>query len=496
MGKTKMGKTKTTEIERLSQDELKKILKDTRQKLALQQQLIKEQKLPVVVLIEGWSAAGKGTLISYLIRDLDPRFFQVTPTMPPTSEELRRPFLCRHAERIPEAGKFVFFDSGWLEETVFDAVDGKLDEMSLAHRLQEINVFERQLTDNGYLVLKIFVDVTAEDQAARIEKLRKDKDTAWRVNERDLDELKHREKYAEIFNHCIRETNTDKAPWHVVDGSQKGLIELQVCGLLVDGIETAIARNQQPVEIPQNQFPLKSNPRLADVDLNCSVTREEYEQRLKEAQKKLKKLHNKLYRRGIPVIIAYEGWDAAGKGGNIKRMTGALDARGFTVHPISAPDTYEKNRFFLWRFWKRLPKTGHIAIFDRTWYGRVMVERLEGFCSENDWKRAYNEINEFEKMLTDWGAIVIKFWIHIDKDTQLARFTERQNTPEKQWKITDEDWRNREKWDVYEQAVDEMIAKTGTEYAPWHIIPSNDKLYARLQTIEIVINAIESALAK
>ncbi|MDO4622054.1 MAG: polyphosphate:AMP phosphotransferase [Eubacteriales bacterium] len=489
-----MGKEKKSEIERLNQDELKKILKETRQKLASQQQLIKEKKLPVIVLIEGWSAAGKGTLISYLIRDLDPRFFQVVPMKAPTEEELRKPFLCRHMEKIPETGKFSFLDSGWIEETVFDAVDGRLNEKELQHRLDEINVFERQLVDNGYLVLKIFVHVTEEEQRARIKRLSSDKDTQWRVNTRDLDELKHRKKYAKIFDRCISETNSQKAPWHVVDGMQKTVIELQVCKLLIEGIESAIARNQMPAEIPVNTFPMKKMPKLAEVDLNKSVTREEYEAELKLAQKKLKKLHNKLYRKGIPVIIAYEGWDAAGKGGNIKRMTSALDARGFTVHPIASPDSYEKNRMFLWRFWKRLPKTGHIAIFDRTWYGRVMVERLEGFCSENDWQRAFNEMNEFEKQLSDWGAVVIKFWIHIDKETQLERFNERQNTPEKRWKITEEDWRNREKWDLYELAVDEMIEKTSTEYAPWHIISSNDKLYARLQTIRIVIDAIEKAL--
>ena len=224
------------------------------------------------------------------------------------------------------------------------------------------------------------------------------------------------------------------------------------------------------------------------------MSKEEYEIELKKLQKKLKKLHNKIYRKRIPVIIAYEGWDAAGKGGNIKRLTSALDPRGFEVYPIAAPEPHEKARHYLWRFYHRLPKDGHIAIFDRTWYGRVMVERLEGFCTENDWKRAYNEINEFEKDLSDWGAVVIKFWIQIDKDTQLARFTERQNTPEKQWKITDEDWRNREKWEDYEVAIDEMIAKTSTENAPWFIIQSNNKYYARIQAIRTVIDEIEKKL--
>ena len=211
-------------------------------------------------------------------------------------------------------------------------------------------------------------------------------------------------------------------------------------------------------------------------------------------QKKLGELHNRLYRKRIPLIIAYEGWDAAGKGGNIKRITGALDPRGFEVHPIASPEPKEKARHYLWRFWTRLPKTGHIAIFDRTWYGRVMVERIEGFCGTNDWQRAYNEINEFEKELVDWGAVVIKFWVQIDKDTQLARFKERENTPEKRWKITDEDWRNREKWEEYESAIDEMMQKTSTAYAPWHVLESVDKKYARIKALKIVIEELEKVL--
>ena len=234
--------------------------------------------------------------------------------------------------------------------------------------------------------------------------------------------------------------------------------------------------------------------KLSEIPLDKEISEEEYKKELKKLQSKLSDLHNKLYRQKIPVIIAYEGWDAAGKGGNIKRITEALDPRGFEVHPIASPEPHEKARHYLWRFCNRLPKTGHIAIFDRTWYGRVMVERLEGFCNENEWQRAYNEINEFEKELADWGAVIIKFWVQIDKDTQLARFEDRQNTPEKQWKITDEDWRNREKWDLYEVAVNEMLKKTNTAYAPWHVLESNDKKYARIKALKIVIEAIEKAL--
>ena len=235
-------------------------------------------------------------------------------------------------------------------------------------------------------------------------------------------------------------------------------------------------------------------PRLEDADLSLSLSDEEYKTELKALQKRLGELHNTVYRMGIPVVICYEGWDAAGKGGNIRRLAYPLDPRGFEVQPIASPEPHEKARHYLWRFWNRLPKTGHIAIFDRTWYGRVMVERLEGFCNENEWQRAYNEINEFEKELSDWGAVVIKFWVQIDKDTQLARFNDRQNTPEKQWKITDEDWRNREKWDLYETAVNEMLKKTNTTYAPWHVLESNDKKYARIKALKIVIEEIEKRI--
>ena len=188
--------------------------------------------------------------------------------------------------------------------------------------------------------------------------------------------------------------------------------------------------------------------------------------------------------------------ETSSKGGNIKRITQALDPRGYKVIPIASPKPYELARHYLWRFWERLPKEGHIVIFDRTWYGRVMVERLEGFCTESDWKRAYTEINEFEQQLTDWGAVILKFWVQIDKDTQLKRFEDRQNDPDKQWKITEEDWRNREKWDSYEQAIDEMLQKTSTQYAPWHIIESNCKYYARIKALELLTDALEAAIDK
>ena len=293
----------------------------------------------------------------------------------------------------------------------------------------------------------------------------------------------------------MSDTNLPTSPWYLIDSKNSKWAELQVLETLVSGIEVALQNNAHSVPILQNIFPLVTMPKLAEIPLEGKeISDADYKKELDELQDKLKDLHNRLYRKRVPVIITYEGWDAAGKGGNIKRITEALDPRGFEVHPIASPEPREKARHYLWRFWTRLPKDGHIAIFDRTWYGRVMVERLEGFCSENDWKRAYNEMNEFEKELSDWGAVIIKFWVQIDKDTQLQRFTDRQNNPEKRWKITDEDWRNREKWDLYEEAVDEMLQKTSTAYAPWHILESVDKKYARIKALKIIIKELEKAL--
>ena len=477
-------------------EELKQRLKAAEEKLSQQQMKLKEKRLPVLVLIEGWGAAGKGSAIGQIIKNIDPRFFKVF-SMPstPTEEERRRPFLYRFFEKIPEAGKFTFLDSGWMDQIMKERLDGKLDDKAYAQRVDSVKRFERGLTDNGYLVLKFFFHISKKEQENRIEALLSEKDTAWRVSEGDLWQNRHYDKCLEAFDRYLDDTNTPSAPWYIVNSKSKKFAELQVMETLCMGIETALHNESLAVPLLQNAFPLIKMPKLRDVPLEGKTLDEEkYKKELKELQHKLGQLHNRLYRKRVPVIIAYEGWDAAGKGGNIKRLTGALDPRGFEVHPIASPEPHEKARHYLWRFWTRLPKDGHIAIFDRTWYGRVMVERLEGFCSENDWQRAYYEMNEFEQELHNWGAVILKFWVQIDKDTQLARFTERQNTPSKQWKITDEDWRNREKWDLYEQAVDEMLQKTSTTYAPWHILESVDKKYARIKALHIVIDALEKAL--
>ena len=478
------------------EEELRAKLKEERAKLNAFQMKIKEAGLPVMVLFEGWNAAGKGAVIGKVIRNIDPRFFKVaTLDREPSNEEKRYPFLYRYIREIPEAGKFQFFDTCWMEEIVDGVLKGEMDDETYATRVHSINVMERQLCDNGYLVVKFFMNISQKEQKERMGKLLDNKNTRWRVTDEDIKQNKHYDEIQEVYDKYLNDTNQSRTPWYIIDATDRKYAELQVLQFLNQGIDIALKNHALNVPILQNTFPMEKVQKLSDIPLNDKfLTDEEYKLELKKLQKELKELGNKAYRKKLPVIIAYEGWDAAGKGGNIKRITAALDPRDYVVEPIASPEPHEKARHYLWRFWTRLPKTGHITIFDRTWYGRVMVERLEGFCSENDWQRAFNEINEFEKELHDWGAVIIKFWVQIDKDTQLARFTDRQNTAEKQWKITDEDWRNREKWDLYEGAIDEMIAKTSTTFAPWHVLESVDKKYARIKALRIVIEEMKKAL--
>ncbi len=481
--------------EKPNKEEIKDRLRQRRDELFAKQMIIKDKKIPVLIVIEGWGTSGKGTLISNIIKNIDPRFFKVFNLGKRTSDEMRYPFLKKYVDLIPEQGKISLFDGAWMSELTRLHVSEKIDDDEYEKKIRSVKCFERQLVEDGYIVIKLFLHISKKIQKKRIEDLLSDKNTKWRISDHDLFQNKKYDDYLDTYNSFIDETDVAYAPWYVIDADSENWATLQALDIINEALDTAFTNSSINFPVLQNTFSLAKTKKLADISLaDKTLTDEEYDEKLDKLQSKLKDLHYELYRRKIPVIIAYEGWDAAGKGGNIKRITAALDPRGYEVHPIASPEPHEKARHFLWRFWTRLPKDGHIAIFDRTWYGRVMVERLEGFCSENDWKRAYNEINEFEKELVDWGAVVIKFWVQIDKDTQLARFTERQNTPEKQWKITDEDWRNREKWDLYESAIDEMIKKTSTTFAPWHVLESNDKKYARIKALEIVIESIERKL--
>ena len=475
-------------------EEIRQRLETAHSRLFAQQMQMKENRLPVLVLFEGWGAAGKGTILGKVIRNLDPRFFTAVSMHDPTEDEKRRPFLCRYFTQIPEAGQFEFLDSGWMSEIIKDRLFGRLSAREYKNRIGSVRRFERSLTDNGYLVLKFFFHIPKKEQKKRLNLLLSSPHTAWQVDDYDLWENKHYSKCRDAFDTFLEDTSSSSSPWYVLDARSRKWAELQVMETLVTAIDIALKNHALTVPLIQNIFPLQKMPKLAEIDLDKTIEPEAYREELKRLQTRLRALHNQAYLRDIPIVIAYEGWDAAGKGGNIKRVAAALDPRGYEAIPIAAPTPEELAHHYLWRFWNNMPKAGHIAIFDRTWYGRVMVERIEGFCTEAEWKRAYQEINEMESHMANFGAVVLKFWLHIDKDEQERRFKERMENPAKQWKITDEDWRNREKWDQYEQAVDEMLVRTSTTYAPWIVVEGNSKYYARVKVLRTVVEALEKKI--
>ena len=471
-------------------------------KLAALQRRVTELGIPVVIVFEGWSAAGKGTLINELILPLDPRGFTVHSTLPPNEEEALRPFLWRFWTHTPAKGRQAIFDRSWYRRVLTDRVQGEVKGKKLQQAFDDIRCFERQLADDGNVIIKFFLHISKKEQKRRFKKLRANPATAWRVTKEDLKAHRQYRDYVQAAEDMLAETDTDAAPWTIIESEDRRFASMKIFNAVTNALEHRIAQiehRQAEGEVTPEPaapaLPAELNSSILDgVDLSVALQREEYQQRLKAGQKRLRELEYEIYKRRTPVVIVYQGWDAAGKGGNIRRLTQNLDPRGYEVVPIAAPNDIEKSHHYLWRFWMQLPKAGHIAIFDRSWYGRVMVERVEGFCSEGEWKRAYREINEMEHHMTNFGTVLLKFWIHIDPEEQLRRFEARKQTPHKQWKITDEDWRNREKWNDYKVAIEEMLFRTSTPYAPWTIVESNCKWYARIKVLETVCEAIEKQL--
>ncbi len=475
----------------INKKEMKVKLDDLQNELASLQQEMDKVGLPVIILFEGLSASGKGVMISKTIAELDPRYYKVYSTTVEIDAEKRRPLMWGFWDKIPAYGKMCILDRSWYNRTVQRiSTQGYSDNL-----VNSINTFESQLASDGYLILKFFLNISKKEQKNRLMKLSSDPFTSWRVTERDLIINKNFDYHAKMQSDIREKTNTDFAPWNIIESEDEKSAATKILEIINAKISEAIA---QGVPLPQNDNDANTNilpvQKLSVIPLNLSVEDKEYKKTLKEEKEKLQRLHSLLYREKIPVILCFEGWDAAGKGGAIRRLTSGLDPRGFEVIPIAAPSGEAKVRHYLWRFWEKIPKDGHIAIFDRTWYGRVMVERIENFTAEKRWMQAYKEMNDFEQELHEWGAVIIKFWIQIDKDEQLNRFNARQTTPEKMYKITDEDWRNRDKWDLYEQAVNDMIEKTSTSYAPWVIVEGNDKKYARLKIMRTVREALEKKL--
>lgn len=482
---------------KLDKNEFKEVMSKLELKLNELQREMKEQGIPTILVFEGLEAAGKGTCMNQLMLPLDPRGFKVHPIQPPTEEERLFPFLIRFWEKMPARGRLAIFDKSWYERVLDDRVEKKVKKSTWQRAFGEIMAFERQLADDGAVIIKFWFHITRKEQAKRYKKMLNDPALAWKIGKSEIRQHRLYGKYISAAEEMLERTNTSLAPWVIIEAHDRRYATAKLFETLATTWESELEKRKSAQKEKESRSAFVSDRNvtvLSGLDLSQTLPPEEYKSSLKSYQKRIRELEHEIYIRRIPVVIAYEGMDAAGKGGNIKRLTENLDPRGYEVIPIAAPTKEELAHHYLWRFAREIPKAGHITIFDRTWYGRILVERIEGFCSTEEWRRAYREINEFEAHLADFGAVVVKFWLHIDQDEQLKRFEERQNNKYKQWKITDEDWRNREKWPQYEKSINDMLANCSTSYAPWTIIEANDKYFARIKALKTVISAIESRL--
>ncbi len=450
----------------------------------------------VVIVVAGAEGAGKGETVNLLLNWLDARGIETHALGAPSEEELERPEYFRFWRRLPGKGRIGIFFGSWYTRPISQHSLGNLDEAGLEDGLRRIVDFERMLEDEGVLLVKVWLHITKEQQAKRFKSLAKDPETAWRVTKLDWRFHKTYDQFVNSASRAIRRTSTGQSPWHIIEAWDARYRHLTVAETLLAAIEQRLAAESPPVEA-QVVVPAPVRPNvISSLDLSRAVPEAEYRKELVQRQLAFGRLARDLQDRKRSAVLVFEGSDAAGKGGAIRRVTQALDARFYQVVQIAAPTDEERARPYLWRFWRNLPRWGHVTIFDRSWYGRVLVERLEGLCPPADWQRAYGEINAFEEQLVLSGSTVLKFWLTTSKDEQLRRFEEREAMGFKRYKITEEDWRNREKWDAYEAAACDMVERTSSELAPWTLVEAEDKYFARLKVLRTVDSALERALAK
>lgn len=467
---------------------------------ALREQLLDAQfqiasaDFSVVVVIAGLEGSGKGETVNRLLEWLDARGIATHAMGAPSEEERDRPEFFRFWRRLPARGRISIFFGSWYTQPITAHALGKLGEAPFERELQRIVEFERMLSLEKVLLIKLWLHIDKHEQKHRFEKLESDRDTAWRVTKRDW---RFHEAYEAVLasaSWALRRTSTGEAPWALIEATDRRFRDLSVGEQF---LERASQRLQLTPSTPGEPEPLPVpdaiNP-ISVLDLGLQLTREEFVERRDHAQARLGRLVRRLTDSERSLVIVFEGSDAAGKGGCIRRIVKPLDARFCRVHSIAAPTDEERARPYLWRFWRRLPRKGKVAIFDRSWYGRVLVERVEGFAEPADWRRAYSEINAFEEQLVEADAVLLKFWLAISPEEQLRRFEEREATGHKRYKITDDDWRNRAKWEAYEAAACEMIERTSSEGMPWTLIEAEDKRYARVKVLETVVEALERAL--
>lgn len=465
--------------------------------LDVQYDMLQKKEFPVVILISGVDGSGKGETINLLYSWMDPRHISTLAFSAPSDEESSRPYMWRYWRALPPKGKVGIFAGSWYSQPITDRINGEMRRSELDGRLDDINRFETMLVNEGALVLKFWFHLSKEGQKTRLKALEKDPRTAWRVTKESYDRLKTYNRLQQVAGHVLRVTNTAHAPWIIVEGTDDEYRSLTVGRIVLEAMKRRL--NQEGLQrvpvAPPIVHPIDEKNVLSELDLTQTLAKQTYETQLAKYQARLSELVRDprfVGRRSL--VLVFEGSDAAGKGGSIRRVAASMDARQYQIVPIAAPTEEERAQPYLWRFWRHMPRTGRAAIFDRSWYGRVLVERVEGFCSEADWLRAYAEINDFEHQLSDAGAVVIKFWLQISADEQLRRFKERQATEFKRFKITDEDWRNRDKWDEYVSAVCDMVDRTSTGLAPWTLVEANDKNFARVKVLKTICERLEAAL--
>ena len=469
--------------------------------LEAQLDLVEGRKFSVLILVTGMDGAGKGELIQRLYEWLDPRHVRTNGYEEPDEGERQRPWMWRYWRDLPPRGEVGVVFGSWYNDLIHAHGAGDIDEAAFARGLEAIARFERMVAEEGTLILKFMLVVSEKEQRKRLRAVRKRAGAGRQVLEewtalRDGNGKKGRERNREVVETVIRGTNQPHAPWIVLPSDDSGYRDLSfgrtVLNALRERLEAPAATRSPPAPavIPN----LDGRTVLAALDMARALEPAEYKARLAAEQDRLASLADSKAFRRRAVVAVFEGNDAAGKGGSIRRMTAALDPRRFRVYPVAAPTDEEKARPYLWRFWRHVPRKGHVAVFDRSWYGRVLVERVEGFASPAEWLRAYGEINDFEQELDRAGVVVVKFWLAIGKDEQLRRFQERERTEFKRFKITPEDWRNREKWDEYEAAVNDMIDRTSTAYAPWTLVEAQDKRWARVKVLRTLCDRLEEAL--
>ena len=483
---------------KISKDVWEKEVPDLREGLLdAQLDLLQSKQFPVIILIAGIDSAGKGETVNLLNEWLDPRHVETHAVRDLTDEELERPAMWRYWRVLPPKGKIGIFIGTWYSGPLVDNVYDRIKNAELDQRLERIARFEKMLCDEGALIIKFWLHLSKDAQNKRLKFLEKDPKTQWRVTKNDWKNYKHYDRFRSVSERMLRMTSTPESPWTIVEGTDPRYRYLAIGKALLNTIRQRLdasepLRHEQP--IPPALPAIDELLLLRSLDLSKSMNKDEYEKQLEGYQGKLNLLTRHADFKKLAVVVVFEGSDAAGKGGSTRRITQALDARQYRVIPVAAPSEEERAQPYLWRFWRNIPRKGRFAIFDRSWYGRVLVERVEGFCDKADWMRAYGEINDFEEQLIRHHTVVVKFWLAISAEEQLKRFKERESIGYKRFKITDEDWRNREKWREYEIAVCDMIDRTSTEIAPWTLVEANNKYYARIKVLKTLCEKIEEAL--